>query len=162
MRTLFLLGLGILFFTSCDVKPVKPPPKAEIKYINIKSFNNKFVCADASKSMALIADRDEAKEWEKFTAYYLDSTTIVLRSTYNTKYISIDGNKENELIANREQAGELEQFTIIKLDSGRVAFKAFGGGYVSADQTINSHLVANRKEIGPWEKFRIIELKASK
>jgi len=162
MRTLSLLALCLIFFTSCDVKPVAPPPKAEIKYINIKSYNNKFVSADATMSMALIADRDEAKEWEKFTAYYLDSITIVLRSTYNTKYISTDGNKENELIANRVEAGELERFTIIKLDSGRVAFKSFGKGYVSADQTRNSHLVANRKEIGQWEKFRIIEVKESK
>lgn len=162
MRTIFLLSIGLLFFVGCDVKPDSPPPKAEIKYINIKAFNDKFVCADATVSMALVADRDEAKDWEEFTAYYLDSTTIVLKSSYNTKYISVDGNKENELIANRDEAGELEQFTIIKLDSGRVAFKAFGGGFVSADKSLNSHLVANRKEIGPWEKFRIIEVKTSK
>jgi len=156
MRNVFLLCLGILFYVGCDVKPDRPPKKAIVKNINIKAFNNKFVCADATVSGTLVADRDEAKEWEEFIVYSFDSVTIALKSSFNSKYISSDGNKDSELIANRDTIGELELFTIIKLDSGRVAFKAFNGGFVSADQTLNSHLVANRKEIGAWEKFIIL------
>jgi hypothetical protein len=81
--------------------------------VNLKSYKNKFVCADRNRNGLLVADRDQAYEWELFTIEDLGNNLVALKAS-NGKYVSADGELQFRLIANRDWAGEWERFTLVK------------------------------------------------
>lgn len=83
--------------------------------ISLKAANGKFVCCDLDKGAILVADRDQAGDWETFTIVPQDSGRVALR-TFQGTYISADQSladtRKGALIGDREQPGEWETFTI--------------------------------------------------
>jgi hypothetical protein len=124
------------------------------KTISIKTFNNKFVCADKGLNNIVVANRDVNREWETFTLYKLSENTCALSSS-SGNFFSADLGSKTDLTANRVQIAEWETFTIVDLKNGFVALKAANGKYITIDDS-SKQLFARANDIGEKEKFKII------
>jgi len=110
--------------------------------VNLRTFHGKFVCADANRG--LVADRDNAAQWEAFTVQY-HGDKVSLRS-WNNNYICAESN--GSVVVNRTQVGIWEQFTPY-FEGDKVAFLTHHGTYLSANQ----NNLAQQPHRQAWEFF---------
>ncbi|CAF2017514.1 unnamed protein product [Rotaria magnacalcarata] len=118
--------------------------------------NNKFVCADNFGNNPLIANRDEASDWEKFDLVRINGNEVALKSHANGQYVCAEDGGNGPLIANRSSVDGWETFTMIDRGNGKVAFKAVNGKFVCADDYGNRELAANRDSADAWETFDLV------
>ncbi|CAF0952067.1 unnamed protein product [Didymodactylos carnosus] len=121
--------------------------------------NGKFVTAQNSGSLPLIARSDAVNESEKFDIIPVDENLshIALRAVANQLYVTADNVGAGPLIANRDQIGTWETFQVVKLADGTQAFKSMANNlFVCADNGGNSPLIANQDSASAWEAFEVI------
>lgn len=123
--------------------------------ITLKASNGKYVCADDGRGGVLVADRDSASAWEKFTLVRLDSNKVGICSFKNLFVCADDGFKD-QLVANREVCSGWETFTLVDLGNNKIALKSYKNLYVSARYDTLGLLFANQPEQKEWETFTII------
>lgn len=131
-----------------------------IQKIQLKAFNGKYVCADASKNNLLFANRNEAYGWETFSLINFDDGKSALYSNSN-KFLCAELNSLKEITATRESIGNWESFKLIYINENVVAIKADNGKYVSIDNE-TFQLYATSDSIGEKEKFTIDYLPTNK
>lgn len=119
--------------------------------VQIKAMNNKYVCADRTLNNLLIANRDNAGEWESFTLINLKNNKCSIRASDNN-FLSADINHQNEIIASKKSISKLEEFTITKFENNIVSFKACNGKYLSYEEK-SEQIFATANYIGAKEKF---------
>lgn len=125
--------------------------------INLKAFNGKFLCADAGFYDLVIANRDNAWEWETFFMIEYKNRQCSIRS-FRGRYLSPELKKNSEISATHMNMDKWERFTIIDHGNNLVSFKAVNEKYLSVDEkTLQLFAVAD--EIGEREKFEIVYLK---
>lgn len=124
------------------------------KPVNLKAANGKYVCADKTINNLVIANRDNAYQWETFTLVMFENNKCALR-TYENKFFSAEIKHENEIIATRTTVADWETFTLVNIDKDIVAFKAANGKYLSMDEK-TMKLFATADTIGMNEKFILI------
>lgn len=127
----------------------------EEKSITLKTNNNKYLCNDERLNQ-LIANRNEAKQWETFSILLFFKNNKCALRTSNNNFLSADLHKSCEIAANRTSIGDWEIFTITYLTDEHIALKAVNGKYLSLDKNSN-HIFATANTIGENEKFKIIE-----
>jgi hypothetical protein len=81
--------------------------------IALKISNGKYVKSDRNKEGKLLANSDNAWEWETFELIAQDETTVSIKVSQG-KFVCADRTKENTLIGNRDAAGEWERFIMEK------------------------------------------------
>ncbi len=79
----------------------------------LKVVNGKFVSAVQNMEMKLIADRDEANDWETFEIIHIDNAKIQIKTSTGT-YVSADQTKGGILIGDRGTASDWETFTMVQ------------------------------------------------
>jgi hypothetical protein len=127
------------------------------KTIQLKAFNNKYVCADGAANHILIANRDNASTWETFSLIIFENKECAIQA-YDGHFLSAESNQQNEITATSETVKSLETFTLISIDSDRVAFKASNGKYLSLDEK-SQQIFAKANSIGSQEKFKLMIVK---
>ncbi len=125
-----------------------------IKRIQLKATNEKYVCADGSMNNILIVNRAIAQNWETFSLILFENNECAFFA-YNNHFVSAELGSKNELTATREEVKSWETFTLIQLDSGHVAFKAANGKYLSIDDA-SLQLFAKSDSIGKQGIFEMI------
>ena len=134
---------------------IVPPSGSRVVALR-SNANNKFVCADNFGNNPLIANRDEASDWEKFDLVRINGNEVALKSHANGQYVCAEDGGNRPLIANRSSVDGWETFTMIDRGNGKVAFKAVNGKFVCADDYGNKELTANRDSADAWETFDLV------
>lgn len=117
--------------------------------------NGKFVCAADQGKSQLVADRDQANDWERFLLFRNWDGSISLRSLANGQFVTADLNANAKLIARGPGIQQWEKFTRVDMGNGSFGLKALANGkFVCADLNAGALLSANRSDIGgAWEVF---------
>lgn len=68
--------------------------------VSLKASNGKYVCDDRNRGNLVVADRDSAGEWERFTLAHPSGTTSTLRAS-SSRYVCADYGKGGKLYADR-------------------------------------------------------------
>lgn len=131
-----------------------------IQKIQLKAFNGKYVCADASKNNLLFANRNEAFGWETFSLINFNDGKSSLLSNSN-KFLCAEINSGKQITATRESIGNWESFKFVYLDEDLLAIKADNGKYISVDSE-TFQLYAISDSIGEKEKFGVNYLTSKK
>lgn len=129
--------------------------------IALRAYNRQYLCAEMGGGREVVANRNEAHEWETFRLIGLGNGSVALKA-HNGQYVCAEMGGGRELVANRNEIHEWETFELIGLGNGKVAFKAHNGQYVCAEMGGGREVVANRNEIHEWETFELIELEEVK
>ncbi len=124
------------------------------KKINLKAYNNNYVCDDGNRNHIIVADKPVASSWELFDLIEFDDSTCVFIS-YENSFISAEINLKNELTATRKNAWAWETFKITQIGNNKIALKADNGKYISIDES-TLELKAVSDTIGTKEVFEII------
>ena len=124
------------------------------KIIQLKSVNDKFICADGATDNRVVADKEVGSTWETFTLIYLSENKCVIQA-YNNMFLTIDLNKQNRVAATKENVGENEIFTIMPVEGSFYAFKANNNKYLTVDKE-SFQLFAKAEGIGKYEKFELL------
>jgi len=135
----------------------------KIKAVNIRSYFGKYLCAEKHKDH-VVADRDEAKDWEQWTleraattsgpgkAYYIKS--------YHGRYLCAE--KKGHVIADRDNPQDWETWWIeVDKKHGHVNLRSYHGKYLCAEKH-KGHVVADRDDAKDWERWNILEKDLSK
>lgn len=125
------------------------------KTVVLKSYFEKYVCADKDNNNQLVADRKIAREWETFTMVDMPNDKVAFKA-HNGKYVTVS---DGQLFAKSIKAEEAEQFSVIKVNDEWIGLKAYNGKFVCADNKKKSILFANRTSLSEWESFMLIVLK---
>ncbi len=116
--------------------------------------NNKYVCADDWGNKPLIANRDDAQEWEQFEVIDTGDGFVALKAKVNGKFVCTDNWGKDPLIANRSQAQLWEKFAWVSHSDGSISLKsALNNKFVCAENYGKEPLIANRDVADLWEKF---------
>lgn len=122
--------------------------------IYLKAGNDKYVCADQLSKGEVVADRDEAYEWETFTLILFGKNECAVTSSEDL-FMCNELNNKNRVTASRLVVSYWETFIKIDLDSNYVAFKSVANDmFISVDEKSN-HLYARAETIGRLEKFKL-------
>jgi len=124
------------------------------KIINLKAFNNKYVCADQDKGNMAFANRMDAGEWETFKLTQFENNVCVLQS-FKQFFLSAELGRKNEISAVKTKAGDWEYFTIVNTSDSLVAFRASNNKYLSVDKK-SWQLFANGDSLNEENKFKMI------
>lgn len=124
------------------------------KNMQLKAANNKFLCADKTINDIIIANRDNAFQWETFSLIPIEGDKYAIRA-YDNRFLCAELNKLNIITATRTSIGAWETFTMVKTDDNFVTFKAVNGMYLSVDEK-TLQIFAKNNSIGKWEKFEMI------
>jgi len=123
-----------------------------IGYVALQAVNGKYVCAEKSGDLPLIANSDTIGAWERFKLIDLRNGKIALQAV-NGKYVCAEKSGDLPLIANRDAIGAWETFKRIDFGNGKIALQANNNKYVCAVDGGGGAVVANRNAIGAWETF---------
>ncbi|MGZ3940727.1 MAG: DUF7910 domain-containing protein [Bacteroidia bacterium] len=123
----------------------------DAKRTYIMAANGKYICAGGEEEENLVANRDEASDWERFVIYKLESNKVAI-SSYKNNFLSAELGKKGEITSTRNKIGGWEKFEIIQLGEGMIAFKADNGKYLSLDRR-SGQIFASASVIGKDEKF---------
>lgn len=123
--------------------------------INIKGRNNLYLCADRYQNNQVIADRNNAGEWEKFVIHFLSDNKITLRSS-DYSYVGVEQNGRELLYAGYSDTVNNAIFKITQIDSTGVVFQDYRNKYVSIDT--NKTLRADKENIADASIFLLHEL----
>jgi hypothetical protein len=119
--------------------------------VALKAHNNKFLCAEVDGK--LVADRDDAKEWETWqvTPIHPHSpfSQVNLRS-HHGKYLCSDNGAP---IVNRDSAREWEAWTLVGLGGGKIALKDYRGKFLCVEGP--HKIVVNRDAAKEWETLHV-------
>ncbi len=124
------------------------------KLIHLKAWNNKYVCADQLLKDMVVANRNDAYDWETFILILFGNGECAICSSDNY-FFCCELNHENRITASRNSVGSWETFRMTELGNGLVAFKATNDKYLSVDEK-SSQLFAKSESIGAHEKFMLI------
>ncbi len=127
------------------------------KTITITAANGKYVCAGGLEEKILVANRDKAADWEKFTLLQFGGDKVAIYS-YKNLFLSVVPNNKAEIISAETRIGSSEIFTMVKPDNDFVVFKAANGKYLSLEVK-SKQLFARGNSIGENEKFKLTVLK---
>lgn len=121
----------------------------------IKTFNDKYFCAEDGGGNIVNATRDKSGEWETFEIIVLKKGTIALRSN-NGDYLRVskDG---SSVYADSDKIRKRETFEVKVLKDNKVAFKTYDDKYISAENGGGDKVTANMDKIGTWESFELIK-----
>lgn len=125
-----------------------------IRTVNLKAYNGKFICADSGLKNAIIADKEKASTWETFKLIPVEKNIYALQA-HTDLFLSTEIDRETEITATMAGIGEWERYLLIDLGNGFVSFKATNGKYLSVDEN-SLRVYANSDSIGEKEKFEII------
>ena len=124
------------------------------KTFNLKAINGMYVCADLSLNRTIIANRQNAWEWETFTLVFLTENKIAIKS-FDNHYLSVKFGDKFNVVATSDNIGKWETLSVIKLDSNFIAFKAANEKFIAIDDK-TLLLYAKSNIIGDRERFEII------
>jgi len=79
--------------------------------IALKINTGKYVCADQSKNMYVVADREYAGEWETFEMIKMDQSKVNFKA-FNGKFFSADHGAGGIVMANRDVVSDWETFIV--------------------------------------------------
>jgi hypothetical protein len=105
---------------------------------------------------AVMADRDQAAEWESFNLLQLDGGHVALLSWQGFFSAQMGGGAG--VYANRPQVGEWETWTLIGNGDSTVSFQTSNGHFLCAEEGGGRECQADRTSIGDWEKFQLVNL----
>ncbi|WP_188466632.1 endonuclease/exonuclease/phosphatase family protein [Marivirga lumbricoides] len=117
--------------------------------ITIQGSNGKYLSSEDGLS-AMMCDRDEADDWEKFDVIDNPDGTFSLRGS-NGKYVSSE-NGNSPMMCDRNTPDDWEKFNWVELGGNAFAIKGSNGNYVSSENGL-SGVMCNRPDIGEWETF---------
>ncbi|MDB4969770.1 MAG: hypothetical protein JWN44_5459 [Myxococcales bacterium] len=130
------------------------------------TVGGKFVSAENGGNAALLANRDAAQAWERFTLYDLDggalsSGDLVALTAAGGQFVCAEGGGGGEVNATRTRALDWENFRVIKVggsgaihDGDQIALQTrVRGLYVSAVDGGGGALTADRTSVSGWEAF---------
>jgi len=133
-------------------------------YIRAKC-NGKYFCADEGEKQTVrpvVASREVASDWERFTIMGNSDGTVSLKSRINGRYVSAEIDSDGRLVARACKIGAWERFWLSRQEqSGYCTLKSFASGrYVSADQS--SGVVSAQAAVADeWEMFTISQCDTS-
>lgn len=112
---------------------------------------------DPNAHGAVMADRDEALEWESFLVGQLgDGNKVALLSWQG--YFSAQMGGGHGVYANRPEVGPWETWTMIDNHDGSISLQTIDGHYLCAEMGGGRECQADRTSIGDWEKFELVAL----
>jgi hypothetical protein len=120
--------------------------------IAFKTAHGKFLCAEPSG--VLVANRDDAKEWETFTVTRVTAwnphSPLNIRS-HHGKYLC---SEDNKAVVNRDAAREWEQWTMVPLGGHHVALRDYRGKFLCVEPS--GAIVVNRPHAREWETLTLV------
>jgi len=116
--------------------------------IHLKTHHGKYLCAENNHTV--IANRDNAAEWETWTLHHMGDNRVALQS-YHGKYLCAETN--HTVIANRDRPAEWETWHLHVVEPGRVQLRSHHGKYLCAEN--NHSVIANRDRPAEWETFQV-------
>jgi len=140
----FGLNVG---FTSPVLNVQITPQVSTGRRATFRTHQGKFLCAEPSGQV--VANRDQAKEWEHFTLIQVGGGRVNLR-THHGKFVCAE--PSGQVIANRDQAKEWESWTLEERGN-TCHLRSFHGRYLCADN--NGNVIADRDQAKGWETFHI-------
>ena len=139
--------------------------------IHIQVFNKRYVCSEGGGGGRMVADRDQALDWETFTIIKADGTTGAINhqdnirlQAFNKQYVCAEGGGGGKLVT-YDQEPTWEIFTILKTDGttgeinhqDNIHLQASNKRYVCAEGGGGGRMVADRLQALGWETFTIIK-----
>ena len=112
---------------------------------------------DPNAHGAVMADRDQAAQWESFLLGQLGNGNKASLLSWHGIFSAQNGGGQG-VYANRTQVGDWETWTLIDNNDGTVSFQTYDGHYLCAEEGGGRECQANRTAIGSWEKFYIVNL----
>jgi hypothetical protein len=124
----------------------------KIETINLKSFNNKFVCIENNIA---IANRDNAHGWETFQLIIFNENICAIRA-YNNRYLGVVPENDDQVKFLNTEFGAREKFQLVNLENNFVALRSTTGKYLRVED--NNLIYATGTIIGEREKFLMHKL----
>jgi len=122
----------------------------------LAQVNNKYVTADVSGTIPLIASKTTVGTSEHFTVVDAGNGKIAVRANSNNQYVCADNNGANPLINNRASFGAWESYWEVDAGGGKIGLMSQANGkIVCADNNGANPLIANRISVGPWETYTV-------
>jgi hypothetical protein len=116
--------------------------------------NNKYVGADGNGTTALVVNRVNPSQSDRFSVVDMGNGKVALKAGVNNRFVSADSAGALPLIANRDSASGWEWFEVIPMFGQTVALKSLANNkYVRADTAGSGKLIADRDQISPSEAF---------
>jgi hypothetical protein len=112
---------------------------------------------DINAHGSVLANRDQAKEWESFLMAQIGQGNQVGLLSWQGLF-SAQGGGGAGVYANRPELKEWETWTLIDNNDGTVSFQTINGHFLCAEEGGGRECQANRTAIGNWEKFYIVNL----
>lgn len=122
--------------------------------VQLKAFNNKFVCADESMKDVLFANKESGNTWETFTLITFENNECALLS-FKNKFLSTELHEKCQLTATRDALGPWETFKLERLADNTIALKGSNNKYFYVDP-ISFELISKSDTLGNIEKFILI------
>jgi len=120
--------------------------------IQLKTHHHKWICAESrDQNFAIVANRDEAREWETFHLEHLGNNRVALR-THHGRYMCAE--PSGYVIGNRENRGEWEAWVLERIEGDRVALRSHHGRYLRA--THDGRVHTEHGHIKECETFRAV------
>jgi len=133
-------------------------------FIALKSMaNGKYVCAENAGRSFLIANRDQANQWETFEKVTLGGDLIALRSLANWKYVAVmqpapfpfHPSIPPQLFACTDTQ---QPFQVVPLGVDKYALRCtVNNKFVCAENQGEQPLIANRDAALSWETFEEVD-----
>jgi hypothetical protein len=112
---------------------------------------------DPNAHGSVMADRDQAQQWESFFMGQLGNDNKVSLLSWVGLFSAQNGGGQG-VYANRLKVGDWETWTLIANSDGTVSFQTHDGHFLCAEQGGGQECQANRTSIGTWEKFYLVNL----
>jgi hypothetical protein len=116
---------------------------------------------DPNAHGSVMADRDQAGEWESFLMAQLGSGNAVSLLSWQGLFSAQNGGGQG-VYANRPKVGDWETWTLIDNQDGTISLRTHDGHFLCAEQGGGRECQANRTSIGTWEKFYLFNLPSGK
>lgn len=103
---------------------------SEMRYINLRASNGKFLCADGTNENILTANKDIADLWETFRMIrFADGNVSFL--CYNNKFLSSNLDRKGLVSATKPIMYEWETFRTTFIDNNHIAIQAENNNYLN-------------------------------
>ncbi|MBL0341440.1 MAG: hypothetical protein IPP71_11145 [Bacteroidetes bacterium] len=152
-------------FNKCDINAIQIINETseyvlDWRSVNIKSTNLKYLCADEGINNKVVANKDQAFDWETFKMVKLTNQKCVFQS-HRSKYFSLSSDSSNSISATIAKISQNEIFTFETVSSNEIHIKAANGKYLTVDPKDNQ-IKANEDKPEEAEKFTIINFDENK
>ena len=124
------------------------------RQLHIQAANGQYLSAEEGGGSIVIANRNQASEWETFTIITRDLGMISLK-TSNGFFLSAEEGGGGRLTADRTTIGEWELFTPVSIGGDKYALKTSNGHYLVAENGGGGEVNADRTQSGEWETLII-------